>query len=263
MLRWWEALLLGIIQGVSEFLPVSSTGHLQIGAALLGWHTTHHILLAIVLHVVTAMSIMVVYGRRIRALFQGLRTTQGRTMGLYLVLSAVPAGVVGIFFKTYIQAYYMGGLGMIGVALCINGVILLSTRFVRVDIGGLNWWRVGLVGLAQAVAIFPGISRSGSTISVALWAGVEKSVATEFSFLMALIPIIGSGLLEGYALSKAPAVAISWWAMGIGFVAAFGAGLWACRAMVAWVRGGKLHHFAWYCMLVGGFCWYYGYYVGG
>ena len=270
ILSWWEALLLGILQGISEFLPISSSGHLQIAATLFSGQGQNNLILIITLHAATGLSILVMYRKKITQLLRNLRLQQGRKDVLFLLLSALPAGIIGIGFKASIEQLYASGVFIVGVTLLINGLVLFLPKIVLFNKQPIhrhwNIYNVLLVGLAQAIAILPGISRSGSTISMALLCGIDRKKAVDFSFLMALIPIFGSALLavievlttEATASTQTSNTVEGLLPIVIGFVAAWGLGLWACYQMIQWVSKGQLQYFAWYCWLVGALCIGYG-----
>jgi undecaprenyl-diphosphatase len=251
-----EALILGIIQGLTEFLPVSSSGHLEIGSVLLGVKTKDNLLFSIVVHGATALSTIVVFRRDIALIladvfkFQWNEATQ---FSFKIILSMIPVGVVGVLFEDTIEAFFGGQVLLVGSMLIFTGLLLLFTYFKKGTSGDVTFGKAFLIGLAQAIAIMPGISRSGSTISTALLLGVSKEKATRFSFLMVLIPIVGAMLLKVKDVVENPGLAdgISVSTLGLGFLAAFASGLLACKWMVNIVKKGKLIYFAVYCFIVG------------
>ena len=263
-IRLWEALVLGILQGIGEFLPISSSGHLRIAMLFLDIAPQSHLALTIALHVSTGASIIVYFFGRIKKLLGGIfHRLESRQLLGYLLLSALPAGILGIFFQDWIFSWYKGSLGFVGWALCVNAGILWCSRN---KISGQR--RIGLarafgIGLAQALAIIPGISRSGITISTGLIMRVEKGEAISFSFLMALLPIFGGGILEIWGMWHGQTQGVResalWtgnelWVVLLASGVAFLSGLWACRHVIRWVERGKWHHFAIYCLLVGLAC---------
>ena len=254
-----EALLLGLLQGLTEFLPVSSSGHLAIGKALFGIETAD-LSFEIVVHAATVLATIVVFWKEIVALFRGLFKWQMNSETRYILLillSMVPVFIVGMFFKDSVESLFGSGLLVVGCALLVTALLLflsetLSAR--RAGEGTQVGWKSALwMGLAQAVAVVPGLSRSGSTIATGLLCGVKKEEVTRFSFLMVLIPILGEAFLDvvdgGFAGSSVGSLQLL-----IGFAAAFVSGLFACRFMIAMVRKARLKWFALYCLLVGAAC---------
>jgi len=244
----WEALLLGVIQGATEFLPVSSSGHLVIGQALLGL-SLPGITFEVVVHVATLLSVIIVYRERLLKLLRGalLRDPDSlRYVGL-LALATLPVVVIGLGFGGLIEALFQSPIG-VGVALLGTGGILFSTRSALAR--GLDV-PVGvraalLIGLAQCVALVPGISRSGTTVAAALWLGMRPAEAAAFSFLMSLPAISGAAILQlpelGGAIREVGALSLV-----LGFVAAAGTGVLAIRLFNRMLRNHSFPHFAWYC----------------
>jgi undecaprenyl-diphosphatase len=264
-----ESILLGIIQGLTEFLPVSSSGHIELGKALLDVHPKDPLLFSIVVHAATALSTIVVYRRDIleiiRDVFKFEWNESTRFVGMIL-LSMIPVGIVGVAFESQIEALFEGQIVLVGAMLLLTGGLLFfSDRYHRED-GPVTFPKALIVGIAQAIAILPGISRSGSTISTALLLGIDRSRAARFSFLMVLPPILGATLLKvkdyleadevvGSAVSVADVTAssadVGSAALIAGFVASFVAGLLACQWMIAIVKRSKLDYFAIYCFIAG------------
>ena len=262
-MSWIEAIILGLVQGLTEFLPVSSSGHLAIGKALFGIETSD-LSFEVVVHAATVLATIVVFWKDIVKLLQGLFKFQLNPETRYillLVLSMVPVFVVGMFFKDYVEDIFGSGLLVVGVALIVTALLLfLSERLAdrREEIPGqarkmMDWKSALWMGLAQAVAVIPGLSRSGSTISTGLLCGVKKEEVTRFSFLMVLIPILGEAFLDVVGGDFA-ASSVGVLPLVLGFVAAFLSGLFACRVMIAMVKKARLKWFALYCVLVGLAC---------
>ena len=268
-MSWLEALILGLVQGLTEFLPVSSSGHLEIGQALLGTASEENLMFTVVLHVATVLSTIVVLRQEIGQLFKGtFATTQWNDDKKYvalLLLSCVPVFIVGVFFKDEVEQFFGSGLLLVGICLLVTaGMLSLSEwltkrRTTRIATKGsdeghaVGWKDAIIIGCAQAVAVLPGLSRSGMTIATGLLCGVKKESVARFSFLMVLIPVLGDALLESLGLlaGKATAPSIGWLPMLAGFAAAFVSGCAACRWMLAIVRKQKLTYFAAYCLAVG------------
>lgn len=248
--------MLGIIQGLTEFLPVSSSGHLEIGGVLLGIESKDNLLFSIVVHGATALSTVFVFRRDIFEITSDLirfELNESTIFCLKLIVSMIPVGLVGVFFEDQIEAFFGGNVILVGSMLIVTGLLLLFTYIKGETNGEVNYSKAFIIGLAQAVAIMPGISRSGATISTALLLGVDKVKATRFSFLMVLAPILGATLLKVKDVLETPEVAsdISVLVLLFGFLAAFISGLLACRWMISVVRKGKLIYFAIYCLTIG------------
>ncbi|HYT03337.1 MAG TPA: undecaprenyl-diphosphate phosphatase [Gemmatimonadales bacterium] len=246
----WQGVLLGLVQGLTEFLPVSSSGHLVVVEALTGVKTPG-VFVEVALHVATLGSVLVLYGRRLwQLLWDGVRGRPDarRYLGL-LVLGTVPAGVVGLLFHRTVEARFHS-LAFVGGAFVMTGFILWSTRRLvgardePTMLGALG------VGAAQAVAVLPGISRSGSTVSAALWVGVTPADAAAFSFLLAVPVIAGAALLEGRHM-VVDIAAVGTGSLAASFVVAFASGIWSIRLLVALLRRGRFYAFAPYCWTVG------------
>ena len=269
-MSWLEALILGIVQGLTEFLPVSSSGHLEIGQALLGTASEENMMFTVFLHVATVLSTIVVFRQEIGQLFKGTFTTMqwnsDKQYVAMLLLSCIPIFIVGVFFKDTVDSFFGSGLLIVGICLLVTACMLSLSEYLlkhrsasmSVSDGVAHGHEVGwkdaiIIGCAQAVAVLPGLSRSGMTIATGLLCDVKKESVARFSFLMVLIPILGDALLESVDLltGKAVAPSIGWLPLTVGFVAAFLTGCAACRWMISIVRRQKLTYFAVYCMLVG------------
>jgi undecaprenyl-diphosphatase len=259
-MSWLEALLLGIVQGLTEFLPVSSSGHLEIGQALLGTSGDDNLSFAILVHVATVLSTLVVLWREVAQLFKGTFTTlQWNSEKDYvakILVSMIPVFVVGMFFKDQVEAFFGNGLLLVGICLLITAFLLALSEWLqkkRQNTGHeVTYKDAFIIGIAQACAVLPGLSRSGTTIATGLLCGVKKESVAQFSFLMVLIPILGEAFLDILDLLKGemtsdlgvvPAI--------VGFLAAFVTGCFACRFMIEIVRRQRLIWFAIYCAIVG------------
>lgn len=251
-----EALILGIIQGLTEFLPVSSSGHIELGAVLLNVQSKDNLLFSIIVHGATALSTIVVFRKTIIQIiaelfeFKWNESTQFITK---IIISMVPVGIAGVFFEKQIESFFGGNVTFVASMLLITGVLLSITYFANNPKKEVNYWKALIIGLAQAIAILPGISRSGATISTAILLGVDKEKATKFSFLMVLPPILGAMLLKVKDLVEQPELAsnINLPVLSVGFIAAFISGIIACSWMINIVKKGKLIYFAIYCIIVG------------
>jgi undecaprenyl-diphosphatase len=252
-----EAILLGIIQGLTEFLPISSSGHLELGAFLFQIKDSDNLLFAVAVHFATALSTVIVFRRDIWTILRGLFESKWNTSWKFvslIVISMVPVGIVGIFFEEDISGLFGGKIILVGTMLLITGFLLLFTFLKKEDQGQpITYTKAAVIGLAQMLAIVPGISRSGATISTALLLNISRQEAARFSFLMVLPPIFGAALLKIKDYFETPMVEqkIALLPLALGFLAAFLSGLLACKLMLSLVQKGKLHYFAIYCFLVG------------
>lgn len=266
-MSWWEALILGIIQGLTEFLPVSSSGHLEIGQALLGTAGEENLTFAIVVHTATVLSTLVILWHEVAQLFRGTFTTlKWNTEKDYVAkifVSMIPVFIVGMFFKDQVEAFFGNGLLLVGICLIITAILLWLSEFLtkRMNTTGheITYRDAIIIGCAQAVAVLPGLSRSGTTIATGLLCGVKKESVAQFSFLMVLIPILGEAFLDLLKLIGGEmTISIDRLPLVVGFVAAFLTGCFACRFMINIVRRQKLIYFAIYCLCVGIFAIVYG-----
>jgi len=255
-MTWLEALILGVIQGLTEFLPVSSSGHLELGTALLGVKSTENLLFAVVVHSGTALSTVVVFRKDILDLLKGLFPIQWNEswkFSLKILVSMIPVAIVGVFFKDQVESLFIGNLLLVGSMLIVTSFLLFITYFIKNTGKEVTRWHAIIMGVAQAVAVLPGISRSGSTIAMGLILGADKEKVTRFSFLMVLIPILGASLLELKDYLETPELhtGTAVFPLIIGFCSAFLAGYVACKWMISIVKKGKLTYFALYCAVVG------------
>lgn len=259
-----EAIILGILQGLTEFLPVSSSGHIELGKALLNVQGADDATFTIIVHGATVLSIMVVFWKTIWELIQGLFRFQWDTETQYiakLALSMIPVGLVGVFFEDEINALFEGRIVMVGCFLILTGGILFLTKLERKETKEVGFKDALIIGAMQAIAILPGISRSGTTISTALALGISREKATRFSFLMVLAPILGATILKAKDLlemSAGTTQEIATTSYLAGFVAAFLSGVIACNWMIALVNKGKILYFSIYCFIIGAIAIGYG-----
>jgi len=255
-MTWIEALILGVIQGLTEFLPVSSSGHLEIGSVLLGTTSGDNLLFAVFVHTATALSTIIVFRRDILEILRGLLSfswNDSWKFAILIVISMIPVGIAGVFFEDEISGFFTGNLILVGSMLLFTSALLFFTYFKHDGTKKVSYFEAIIMGLAQTIAILPGISRSGATIATGLLIGVDKEKATRFSFLMVLPPILGASLLKTKDYLEAPAVHDGLGAvpMVVGFVGALVSGYIACKWMVNIVKRGKLYYFAIYCLIVG------------
>ena len=266
-MTWFEALILGLIQGLTEFLPVSSSGHLEIGHAILGTATEENLIFTVVLHVATVLSTLLVLWHEVAQLFKGTFTTTKwnaeKDYVAKILVSCIPVFIVGMFFKEEVENFFGNGLLLVGICLLITSTLLFLSEYLtkqrmrkqtdEAEVGHeVTYKDAFIIGIAQAIAVLPGLSRSGSTISTGLLCGVKKSAMAQFSFLMVLIPVLGEALLDTLDLLKGELVVeLGWLPMVVGFLAAFASGAAACKWMIGIVRRQKLTYFAIYCLAAG------------
>lgn len=277
-MEWFEAVILGLLQGLTEFLPVSSSGHLEIGKELLGVETSDDLLFTTMVHAATVLSTLVVFRSQVWGLLKGFFTglkdwrivagADGKKMLqcndetdylLKICVSMIPILIVGVFFKDFVEGLF-GSIMVVGVALVVTAVLLffsdMASRPGRKSVvvpentyrNGISYWQALAVGLGQSFAVIPGLSRSGTTISTGLICGVKREVMAQFSFLMVLVPILGETFLEivggEFGASSVGALPLI-----LGFLSAFISGLFACKVMIALVKKAKLSWFALYCLI--------------
>lgn len=277
-MEWYEAILLGLVQGLTEFLPVSSSGHLVIGRELLGVEASGDLAFEIMVHAATVLSTIIVFRSQIWDLLKGFFTglkdwkiekdqTGRRRLKcndqtdylLKIAVSMIPIFIVGVLFKDAVEGMFGSIIG-VGAALLVTALLLCFSDFaskpgrksifpVKEYRNGISYWQALAVGIGQAFAVVPGLSRSGTTISTGLICGVRRENMAQFSFLMVLIPILGEAFLEllggGLAASSVGTLPLI-----LGFISAFVSGLFACKVMIALVKKAKLSWFALYCVLV-------------
>ncbi|MBC8342823.1 MAG: undecaprenyl-diphosphate phosphatase [Bacteroidetes bacterium] len=251
---WIQALILGLVQGLTEFLPVSSSGHIELGKALLGVDAEKSLIFTITVHGATVLSTIVVFRKDLMNIIRGLfkfRWNDETNYTSKIIISMIPAVLVGLFLEDQLESLFNGNILFVGLMLLVTALLLATTSYVSKTLKDVNYPRALLIGVAQALAVIPGISRSGATIATGLLAGVDKEKITRFSFLMVLIPIIGKNLMELMAGDLTSGLLIDPMALLVGFIAAFVSGLVACKLMIGIVKKGKLIYFAAYCLAVG------------
>ncbi len=271
-----KAIILGIVQGLTEFLPVSSSGHIELGKALMNYDLgENNLLFTVVLHCATVFSTIVVFRKDIIQILKGFFSfswNEETQFAAKILLSMIPVGIVGVLFEDKVEAFFDQNIILVGCMLLFTGFLLYLTKFAEerqakkvlaaeqvLDNSteldgqgkGVSFTDALIIGVMQAVAVLPGISRSGSTISTGLLLGVDKSKIARFSFLMVLPPILGATLLKVKDLMEAPPASFDALPMVAGFIAAFFSGLIACVWMIDLVKKGKLIYFAIYCFIVG------------
>ena len=257
---WLQALILGLVQGLTEFLPVSSSGHLAIGREILGVQASEDLVFEVTVHAATVLATIIVFRKQIGRLLAGLfkfKYNDETDYILKICVSMIPVFVVGVFFKDYVEALF-SSLYVVGGALLLTAALLFfSDRKSQAPASslpaprsGISWWQALVIGLGQAVAVIPGLYRSGTTISTGLLSGVRREDVAQFSFLMVIVPILGEAFLDVVGGDMASST-IGFLPLAVGFVAAFLSGLFACKVMIALVKKAKLKWFALYCLLAG------------
>lgn len=265
-MNWWQAILLGLVQGLTEFLPVSSSGHLMIVKELLGVNGEGFLDFTVMVHFGTVISTLVVFWSVIWKLLKGVfqfKMNDETDYVLKLIVSMIPVAVVGFFFKDAVEGLFTDSLTVVACSLLVTALLLLFSDFASGKRGwvkennyrnGISWTQAFVVGIAQACAVVPGLSRSGTTISTGLMTGVKRENMAQFSFLMVLVPIIGEQFLDivkgisgsgTFFSGEIPAICLI-----LGFLTAFISGLFACKVMIALVRKASLKWFALYCAIV-------------
>ncbi|RAV28005.1 undecaprenyl-diphosphate phosphatase [Sinomicrobium soli] len=250
-----DAIILGIIQGLTEFLPVSSSGHLEIGKALLGDNSIpeESLIFTVVLHFATALSTIVIFRKEVVEILRGLfrfRDNEETRFSFKILISMIPAVFVGLFFEEHLEQLFGENIQLVGFMLLITALLLFLADRAKDTSKSVTYGNAFIIGIAQAIAMLPGISRSGSTISASVLLGIDKSKAARFSFLMVVPLIFGSiarELLSGKISFEPEQIT----PLAIGFAAAFFSGLLACTWMIRLVRNSKLTYFAVYCLIVG------------
>ncbi|MBO4662803.1 MAG: undecaprenyl-diphosphate phosphatase [Bacteroidaceae bacterium] len=264
-MNWLEALILGIVQGLTEYLPVSSSGHLEIGQHLLGV-TDGGLTFDIVVHVATVCSTLVILWKEVSWILTGLFRWNGKMndeqkYALNIIISMIPIGIVGLLFKDFLDSIFEGSIVIVGVCLLITSSFLAFTHFYQPkEKENISPLHAFIIGLAQALAVLPGLSRSGTTIATGILLGNSKKTLAQFSFLMVIPPILGEALLDfkhifapsaEYIAEHGEITQIPTLSLVVGFIAAFISGCFACKWMISIVKKCKLIYFAIYCACAG------------
>jgi len=264
-MEWYEAIILGIVQGLTEFLPISSSGHLEIASYILKTNPSENLMFTVVVHIATAISIIYVFRKDINEIIKGLIQFKKKQLDfiLKILISSVPVGVVGVLFEKEVESFFTGNIVLVGSMLLITAALLFFTYFKKDDSKkNISYTDAIAIGLAQALAILPGISRSGSTISMALLLNVNREKATKFSFLMVLVPIFGILILKsikGFTeISETSNLILFESSYVFGFISALFSGVFACKMMLKIVKESKLIYFSAYCLFVGSIGIYFG-----
>ena len=255
---WIQALILGVVQGLTEYLPVSSSGHLTIISSFFGIDGADNLQFTVAVHVATVLSTLVILWKEIDWILKGLfkfEMNEETKYALNILVSMIPVGIVGLFFKDRVEEAFGSGLLIVGVMLIVTAVLLTFSYLAKPRVKEhLSLWDAFVIGVAQACAVLPGLSRSGSTIATGLMLGNKKEKMAQFSFLMVIPPILGEALLDILKAANGEDViadSIGTFPLAVGFLAAFLSGCFACKLMISIVKKGKLIYFGYYCAVVG------------
>lgn len=253
-MNWFEALLLGLVQGLTEFLPVSSSGHLELGKVILGVDAERSLIFTVVVHGATVLSTIIVFYKDLIELFKGLFTFKWNDNNKYivkLIISMIPVLILGLYFKEEIEGFFTGNLLFVGSMLIVTSLLLASTYLPKSNLRKISFIDSFIIGIAQAFAVLPGVSRSGATISTGLILGNKKELMAKFSFLMVLVPILGANLKDLASGEMTSQSSVGVIPLIVGFFAAFISGLLACKWMIGIVKKGSLIYFSIYCFIIG------------
>lgn len=259
-----EAIILGIIQGLTEFLPVSSSGHLEIAKVILGNQSMpeESLTFTIVLHFATALSTMVVFRKEVFEIISGLfqfKWNEESRFSAKIIISMIPAVIIGLMFEEHLASFFNGNILLIGFMLLITALLLLFADKAKNTTKNVSYFNAIIIGVSQALAMLPGISRSGATISTSVLLGVDRTKAARFSFLM-VVPLIFGKVAKDIMSGEIGLESDQIVPMSIGFVAAFISGLLACNWMISLVKNSKLYYFSLYCFIVGSIALVYSYF---
>ena len=251
-----NAIILGIIQGLTEFLPVSSSGHLEIAKSILGEEKIgkESMLMTVVLHFATALSTLIIFRKDLAEIFRGIlqfKNNDETRFSIKIILSMIPATLIGVFFNDKIEAFFGGELTLVGSMLIITGLLLFLAEKSKASSKKVGIKEAIFIGISQAIAILPGISRSGATISTGVLLGIDKEKAARFSFLM-VVPLIFGKMIKDILGGNIQYESSTFLPLIIGFIFAFITGLVACKWMIKMVKNSALKYFAYYCFLIGG-----------
>ena len=255
-MEWYEALILGIIQGLTEFLPISSSGHLEIASFILKTEQSQNLVFTVLVHIATAISIIYVFRDDIFKIIKGVFNFKSKEIDtvLKIIVSSIPVGIIGILFEDRVESFFTGNIILVGSMLLITSLLLFFTYFSKEEGRSVSFVDALIIGFAQAFAILPGISRSGATISAAIFLKINRQEATKFSFLMVLVPIFGILILKiigGLTSDEIAGANLISLPYVIGFLSALFSGIIACKLMLKIVKESKLIYFSAYCLLIG------------
>jgi undecaprenyl-diphosphatase len=252
---YFEAFLLGIVQGLTEFLPISSSGHIEISKVILGssFDKNEGLLFTIILHFATSLSTMFFFRKDIIDIFKGLLTkkwNESKKFSLSILISMIPAVFIGLLYEDFINSLFNGNLILVAAMLYITGLLLFLSDFLKLKKKEITYKNSFIIGLAQAIAILPGISRSGATIATSVIMGIDREKAARFSFIM-VIPLIFGSMFKSMIDYDFNLESFNILSLLIGFISAFITGLFACKWMIRLVKSSKLYYFSIYCWIVG------------
>lgn len=259
-----EAIILGIVQGLTEFLPVSSSGHLELAKVIFGDQSLpqESLTFTVVLHFATALSTIVIFRKEVFDILKGLfqfKWNDEFIFSLKIIISMIPAVIIGLMFEEQLESFFNGNILMVGFMLLITGLLLLLADKAKNTNTNVSFKNSFIIGISQAIAMLPGISRSGATISTSVLLGVDRTKATRFSFLM-VVPLIFGKVAKDFYSGDISLESEQIGSMSIGFIAAFISGLVACNWMIKLVKKSKLYYFAIYCFVIGTFAISYAYF---
>lgn len=263
-MSYLEAIILGIIQGLTEFLPVSSSGHLELGKVLFGDHLVpkESLTFTVVLHFATALSTLVIFRKEVIEIIKGLlqfKKNEASLFSVKIIISMIPATVIGLLFEKELESFFNGNVLLVGFMLLITGLLLFLADKAKNTNKSVSYKNAFIIGIAQAIAMLPGISRSGATISSSVLLGVDRTKAARFSFLM-VVPLIfgkvGKDIMGGQISFSDESFGV----IVVGFFASFISGLLACNWMISLIKKSKLYYFSAYCFIVGGIAITYAYF---
>lgn len=252
-MNWLEAIVLGIVQGLTEFLPVSSSGHLELAKSIFGDINNDGMLMTVVLHFATALSTLVIFRKEVLEIIKGVflfSWNQETFFSIKIILSMIPAVFVGLYFDETIELLFNGNLVFVGLMLLFTGILLFLADRAKSTNREVSFKHAIIIGIAQAIAILPGISRSGATIATSVLLGIDRAKAAKFSFLM-VVPLIFGKMIKDILSGDVLDSTVPFAELTVGFFAAFFTGLLACKLMISLVKKSKLIYFSIYCFLVG------------
>jgi undecaprenyl-diphosphatase len=252
-MNWYEAIILGIVQGLTEFLPVSSSGHLELGKYFFGIDAESNFYFTLAVHGATVLSTIAVFWKDILNLFGGLfrfRMNEETTYVLKIFVSMIPVGIAGFFMKDIVENFFTGNMTVLGIQFLITALLLALPYFIKSRERSISYADAFIIGIAQAFAILPAVSRSGATIATGLMLGNRKEEIARFSFLMVLIPVVGANFVEIIS-SEAVSDKTGFGVIAMGFLAALISGYYACKWMISLVKNSRMIWFAIYCAIIG------------
>ncbi|MFN8242125.1 MAG: undecaprenyl-diphosphate phosphatase [Bacteroidales bacterium] len=252
-MNWFEAMVLGLVQGLTEFLPVSSSGHLELGKHLFGINADANFYFSVAVHGATVLSTLVVLWKEIVILLKGsliFKMNEETSYVLKIIVSMIPVGIAGIFMNEIAKTFFAGNMISLGIEFLVTALLLFIPAFIKPREKPISFLDSFIIGIAQMIAVLPGVSRSGATIATGLMLGNRKSDIAKFSFLMVLVPVIGANLMEMRS-GDFSTEGTSFYVIALGFVTAFISGYFACKWMISLVKKGSLTAFAVYCVAIG------------